>query len=190
MKQALKKPLTHTTGTKKLLATLWINALSISISKETARISLGLFSWTEAINCGSWLPHCGSRWIIPVLLPTLKNTGNPFDSHGLKAPKSVQAGGGSEQRWNSRQQQRKLQLRRHYCTHSYKCEQKPSEVLPLCIAAQDGEAFLPRNAPFAETLMLFLEESNTDLYWLYAYNATPLISDQYIREAWQQYSGS
>lgn len=70
------------------------------------------------------------------------------------------------------------------------CEQKPAEVLPLCIAAQDGEAFLPRNAPFAETLVLFLEESNTDLYWLYVYNATPLISDQYIREAWKQYLGS
>lgn len=65
-------------------------------------------------------------------------------------------------------------------------EQKPSEVLPLCIAAQDREAFLPRNAPFAKTLGLCLEESTADLYWLYAYNAALLISDQYIREAWKQ----
>lgn len=55
------------------------------------------------------------------------------------------------------------------------CEQKPSEVLPLCIAVQDGERFLPRNAPFAETLVLFLEESSTDLYWLFVYNAALLI---------------
>lgn len=45
--------------------------------------------------------------------------------------------------------------------------------------------FLPGNVLFAETLVLFLEESNADLRWLYAYNATALVSDQYIREAWK-----
>lgn len=66
-------------------------------------------------------------------------------------------------------------------------QENPSEVLPPLHSCTRWRGIF---SPSAETLVLFLQESNIDLYWLYAYDAALLISDQYRREAWKQYSGS
>lgn len=68
----MKKPLTHTTRTKKLLS-LRITALSILTSEGTT--TLDLFSWTEAMDAHTVNPD-GSP---PVVLLSLNNQENPSE---------------------------------------------------------------------------------------------------------------
>lgn len=116
----MKKPLTHTTRTKKLL-TLLITTLSILTSEGT--ITLDLFFWMEATDAHVVDPD-GSP---PVVLFALNN------------------------------------------------QENPSEVLPPLHSCMRWRGIF---SPFAATLVLFLQGSNIDLYWLYAYDAALLISDQ------------
>jgi len=84
MHRALKKPLTHTTGAKQLLATLRITALSNSISKETEEypwIFLDRSHRLRIVASTLW-----SQTDHASALPHSKSTGSPFGSHGPKAP--------------------------------------------------------------------------------------------------------
>lgn len=123
-------------------------------------------------------PHRGSRWTT--------NTPSCFEKHRepmwFTWPKSTIASK-QEMDVNSEgtpgQQRRKLKLRRHYHTRSYSGSRSPLRSCPSARLRKVEGYFCPGTRPLLRHCC-FLEESNTGLD---AYNAAPLISDQYSREA-------